>query len=884
MRRSAVFLSLVVGLAFAASLYAEDRTLHLSFTSTHQSMWGPGSAPPPINTRFTLLDPNTVQFDLHSANYPALQGPFVTYDTWFWGDISFGFGGRARAATHLGLWADVKVPEPGSVDVTYPLVPTLNFPDANSFRAGDTVTITSNYSVPQQDFSLVTRSPKASLDVKGDVYAYVDLYGQACVVACLATTDIGVPSPLLNVETGEFQIFHLGTDSSIQTPPELGIVSPFSGFIHAPNIDTVGAFAPDHTTLTSTGSDNFAGIRLDLTSVAEEIFHLPPLSLNTDDYGNLSSYTNIHFHYTVINVGANAALNIRQDFNFAPDPKVVFTFPEPLQWWVNGGAPTTSQQAEMRLTDSLHVVTPSHKTPTPFTPTFRLDNQFHSETTLHLNEFLDATAGAIGLAIDPIEIIPQLCTPGFCVDMGLLGDWCVPEICTPEVDVDPPDFDLGPIWSNPNIPIASQNLGTLVAGTWQMSGFNTATDTPLSIDPENPILNIVQQTGNVKNLGGGKRLVPFAIDLSNPGDVKLNQLTLTNSLQNAFSDARSFTIDHITSCNLNVNPSFDGNNTTDLLTGNNELGLNQTKRLTVFAIVSPKPDPAPYNDRSDTSGRSPIQTLVNGNASSSVLLGPSNPGSAADFVLYADQFVKLDSTGNIFGNIGSNNSVEVKNGSSGVVAGDLRGARYIKVSGQISADYAISGGVVDVVGNGRLTLFGNAKPFSTINTFTMSSPAWTPGPLIGNIWVPAGGSQILTPGYYGNVTVNNGAVLELQPGTYYMSSLSVLSNGTVHFGGPVNLINQNLAIGSGASISGNGSSRDGVINMLQTGDMTTGGNANIRGTVIAPRSNLFFGAGSNLEGSFFGKSITMNAGTKASYHNDCDPLIDGNCDGVPDCP
>src|SRR4051812_12796557 len=208
--RYAVCFSLVVAVIVATSVHADTRTLHLSFTSKNQSMWGPGAAPPPINTRFTLLNPNTVQFDFHNSAYPGLNGPFYTYDTYFWGDISFGFGGKARAAAHLGLWADIQVPEPGSVDVTYPLVPTLNFPDANSFRAGDTIAITSSYSVPQQDFSLVTRSPKASLDMKGDVFLNVDLFGKACVVACLDTTQaFGIPSPILNVETGEFQIFHL---------------------------------------------------------------------------------------------------------------------------------------------------------------------------------------------------------------------------------------------------------------------------------------------------------------------------------------------------------------------------------------------------------------------------------------------------------------------------------------------------------------------------------------------------------------------------------------------------------------------------------------------------------------------------------------------------
>jgi hypothetical protein len=100
---------------------------------------------------------------------------------------------------------------------------------------------------------------------------------------------------------------------------------------------------------------------------------------------------------------------------------------------------------------------------------------------------------------------------------------------------------------------------------------------------------------------------------------------------------------------------------------------------------------------------------------------------------------------------------------------------------------------------------------------------------------------------------------------------------------PVTVNVNNLEVGALAAISGNGSSRDSIINALQPGDITTGPGSSIRGTLIAPRSNITFGASSKLEGSFFGKSITLSAGTTASYHKDCDPLIDGNCDGSPDC-
>jgi hypothetical protein len=58
----------------------------------------------------------------------------------------------------------------------------------------------------------------------------------------------------------------------------------------------------------------------------------------------------------------------------------------------------------------------------------------------------------------------------------------------------------------------------------------------------------------------------------------------------------------------------------------------------------------------------------------------------------------------------------------------------------------------------------------------------------------------------------------------------------------------------------------------------------VRATILAPRANVIFGSDSRIEGSVFASSVTMMPGSSAVYHRDCDPVIDGNCDGAPDCP
>ena len=883
-------LLVVVSLLFLPTLaVADTQMLHLSFTATHQSMWGPGSAAPPLTKRFTVLDPNTVRFDFKTDGYPGYVGPHFSVDTFFWGDVDFGIFARARAGAHFGLFADVAVPDPGSVDVTYPLNTKLTFPDANSFRAGDTVTISAQYadSGVVDGFMLKTTSPKASLEVRGDFGAHLDAYAKGCIVACLDTTQIlGLPSPVVDTEMGEFRIFKIDENSSLQTPPQFSLISPISGSIHTPNLNLTGTVDSNQRSLVASGNDPFINVSLDLGAILEDLIDkLPALSFDTDNFGDFSAVAGVRFYYLLLGATANAHLKAEQSFRFDADPKVVFNFPEPLQYWVNAGAPATDAKAEMRVGDTLHLVTSTKKDPpTPVAPSFRLDNQFHSETGFDLGEDIEVSAGAIGLHVPSIEIIPALCIPGFCIDFGLLGEACVPDICTPSVDLPGFSVDLGPLYDH-TFPLGNQHLGNLFSGTWQMTGFNTPAGPALELDPENPIIAIRQQTGLVRNLGGGKRLVPFVIDISNPGDVKLSEISLHNSIQDAFPGVRSFTIDHVTSCDFNLDGTFNGNGQVEALSAGNELNVQGSKRLLVYAVVSPQPDPPVFTDRSNAAGRSQLGTPVNDSTTSNVNLGPSNPTSSADFLFYGDQFVKFDSTGNIFGTAGSNNSIEIKNGPSGIVAGDLRAAKYIKVSGTIAADYAFSGGVIDTVGNGKLTLFGNAKAFQAMTQFTMNSPAFTPtSALSGDVWVPANGTMSIGPGYYNYITVNTGASLELTPGAYYINSLAVKGGGKLTLDGPSNaVISTYMEVGAGATITGTGSSRNTVINTVYTGDITTGNGSSIRATLIAPRINLMFGAGSSLEGSFFGKSITLNAGTTASYHKDCDPLIDANCDGSPDC-
>ncbi len=843
-------LTLISLLLASASLMADAVQPSLIFQSLHQSMWGAGAAAPPSEHRFYMIDPASA-----SWNVAGSGGGFWSQDTYLFGTAEFGAGGSAASSGHVGLWMDLKIDDPGSVDVTYPVTPRIVFPDANSFRAGDTVAINTSYSL-DNGWQMKTRSPQFEVGLDASLAFSAHVSARLCVFDC-ANFD---PVPQFAFDTGEFNIVTIRPGDSVSTPPWLG--SPIGGTLGVPNISTTGVLASNGRALQGEGSDQFLEVTLNLTDLASSAAKIPfPLSYNTADYPAFDDFTGIHLDYTIIDVEAYARLSARQRFYFQPDLKVSMQFAKPLEHWVVSagtiGPTTTSSSVEAKVGDTIYVRYPAtDKQPTDVGSTFRLDNQFESATGFDLVEGVTTQAAGFHVTIPSIEVFPELCFPA----IEVAGIEITPEFCTPSVDTPEGRVGVGPLLDRDD-PVAAQDLGNLFSASWQLGGFATVPIDAFALDPENPIVNITQQTGATRNLGAGRRQVAYAIDFANGGDVTLSSVHLVADLAAAFGNAWRYTVDQVIGCDVITNPNFNGAANKDLLAPGNVLEVGAKRRVILIVSVYPKPDPPVYTTTSTADGRSPLDTFVTKSASSDVLLGPAIVQSADDFVLYGDQFVKLDAIGNSTGSIGANDFVEVKNGNSAIVAGDLRAGRTIKVQGEITADYAFSGGIIDVVNKAKLNLSGNAKPYSKMTTYVLSAPA-PATPLKGNVWVPDNQSQTLQPGYYGDVTVNAGALLNLVPGTYTFINLTVANNGRV---------------------AAMGTSRDAVVNITSPGEVRIGQNAWIRGVLNAPRANMTFEERSHLDGAAAARSITLRPGASAAYHRDCDRLVDPDCDGSPNC-
>lgn len=843
--RSVVLVGLLL---VTATLAADTVQPSLIFQSLDQSMWGPGHAAAPDHRRYYIIDPAKARWDVSGSG-----GGFWEQDTYVAGTASFGAGGSASTSGHIGLWVDMQLQDPGSVDVTYPVTPKIVFPDMNSFRAGDTVAIKTSYAL-DDGWRMDTTSPQFEVGVRADVALAAQVTAKMCVFDC-KNFDFVRP---FSFDTGELTLFSVKPGDTFTRPTWFPVPN---GSIHVPDINTSANLGGNGRALFGEGSDQFLELTLDLTDVLTELTEFPvPLSWSTESQFGFDAVTGIHADYTLIDVKTYARLSARQRFHFEPDLKISLQFAKPLEHWVvSGGAigpASTSTSVVAKAGDTIYVHYPSDdKQPTNVNSTFRLDNTFSSATGFDLTEGFVTEAGSLHIKIPSIQVFPEICTPA----VKAFGHTIIPAVCTPSVSTDEGKAGFSLLYRDD--PVASQDLGNLFTGTWQLEGFAPVPIDAFALDPENPIVKIEQQTGATRNLGAGRRQVAYAIDFSNGGDVKLSNVHVVADLANAFGPAWKYTVDRVLGCGVNTNPDFNGDANKDLLAPNTALEVAEKHRVILIVSVYPKPDPPVYVTTSVADGTSQLGTLVTKSASSSVLLGPSIIQTADDFVLFGDQFVKLDAIGNSFGHIGANDFVEVKNGNSAIVAGDLRAGRTIKVQGEITADYAFSGGVIDVVQKAKLNLSGNMKPYTKQTAYVLSAPAPST-PLKGNVWVPNNQSQLLQPGYYGDVTVNAGATLTLAAGTYTFINLSVLNN---------------------ARVDVIGSSRDAVVNITNAGEVRIGQNASVRGTLNAPRANVTFEERSHLDGAAFGRSITLRPGASATYHQDCDRVVDPDCDGSPNC-
>ncbi|MEO1574221.1 MAG: hypothetical protein AAFU65_04595, partial [Pseudomonadota bacterium] len=257
-------------------------------------------------------------------------------------------------------------------------------------------------------------------------------------------------------------------------------------------------------------------------------------------------------------------------------------------------------------------------------------------SVLQILEDLDETfPGAAAIAIDSVTSVDFTPNPNFdgINDTNLLAgaDIIAPGTSsTASLTVTvTPDGSLGPFnntvtasGQTPNgTPVSDDSTeGTDPDPEGDGPGDNSVPTTVTFV--EMPVLGTALNLVNppVPN-GDGTFTVTYEVIVENTGDVPLDNLQVTDSLAATFGTTDGFTVDSVVSPDLTVNPNYDGDANTNLLSGTDRLPPGGSGDIIITVIVTPGTETGPLNNQATASGTTPGGTDVN---------DPSQNGTATD--------------------------------------------------------------------------------------------------------------------------------------------------------------------------------------------------------------------------------------------------------------
>src|SRR5215470_3053065 len=403
---------------------------------------------------------------------------------------------------------------------------------------------------------------------------------------------------------------------------------------------------------------------------------------------------------------------------------------------------------------------------------------------------------------------------------------------------------------------------------------------PLAV-PGSALPATVQFGGNFVALTSGNPTVPFAYTYPFPQVQTAFNNAVTGTIQSG-NDTLSYTA-YATLLSMEqlsvYGSATPGTVQTWLITADGNIVGLQNSQVEVSAVLEQAPVPTfQYAAFATNQGCGALQFSGGGSTDSydsSAITFNAN-GSVA--------------TQNIDGNVGSNGNLN-EAGAPTVINGTLS-------TPALGVGNCSSGNVTPWTDTGNAQVTGGVVTLpQTVNYPTPSAPNPMPpttntnlnnaascASLSGCSTSPLGGYQLASgttsnPALYGNLTINSGATIHLEPGVYNINSLTLNGNATVVIDPPTpstapSQVTINIA-GAGQSIPldlTGGSLTNPSYNPsnLQfvyagTGTLKLEGGAAAAGIVYAPNATVTFNGGSNWYGAAIGQFVDDKGGTALNY-------------------
>lgn len=420
--KSFTILLFVVGLAMIGQGYrivsaehglppTQQQTYDLVFSTSGQSMWGPGSEASPGTVTVDLIPNSLTAWDgtLDGTEHESIEG--FTYGGGIEGGSSGSFGVEAEFTAGAG-----------SVGVDAPISVTLDYPSAESFRPGDVVSITSSAPNLESVGAVITATrPQASASLNANFNLDTSANAEVCLGGCV---DIPFFNPIdIGGEHG-LAAFDEDGDASIAeielftVDPTNVVIDPFTEFVTGLGgnygvweVDVSSGVSGNSIVGTSLDSD-FIDLELDLDKWYTRLVGGAPLGLGVPDFGQGASGS-----YDIVDVDATFNVSQHHRFEFAPgDVQIALAFPEPVDFWVYDDAilVSTGTSSTVTFLAGQRVDFTALEANMDVTPTFTMvNNTFANDTETYIDTGFETLALELNLDVDGFEVVGPLWLYGY---------------------------------------------------------------------------------------------------------------------------------------------------------------------------------------------------------------------------------------------------------------------------------------------------------------------------------------------------------------------------------------------------------------------------------------------------------------------------------------
>ncbi|MCV0431212.1 PKD domain-containing protein [Nitrosopumilus sp.] len=458
-----------------------------TFSTSNQDIWGPvtgGSG----TSSWNLFNPQRWNESDGDSSYVTLAGKRLG------GGISAGTSGHLEL---IGSASDLS----GKIGVNYPGSIKVTHPDADSFLAGQSVPVSSDWTLAS---SAKILAGKTMGDLRMDFDIGLAEFVDTDVCLLVGCVDLFV-IPDIDIDTGKTKLFSISDAGDLDMPSALtgfvGLTGNFNPISVQPATTSVnpstGRIIAEHT-------NKFSDINIDLDKVATRLGVAPPLGIDKE-------ISSVKLVANLFDVDADIDFKAHQKLTFDSDVLIKLDFSRPVTGVVGSILDLTTSGDKVssvtyRQGEEIKIIFPIGETdPITVTPTALLDS---SKTKLHqftevitesdVNMFsLDA-----GIALPSFTVVPAIpiynpvphfsnwqCHErvlGVCVWAGYthgphwhkIGE-------TPAVKFNGVDVGVGPVWnSGPQGQEIKKDI--LANKAFALGGFNTVALSPFELNPEVP--------------------------------------------------------------------------------------------------------------------------------------------------------------------------------------------------------------------------------------------------------------------------------------------------------------------------------------------------------------------------------------------------------------